>query len=231
MQNTDARTTVVVISYNYGCFLRDAVMSAVTQTVPPHVLLVDDASTDETEQVARTLVSEHPAIRYRRLDRNIGLANVRNLAAELAVTEWIVYLDADDWLDARFIARGERQVASDRTLDVLTTDMTIVRDGTRPFVSKARAPHTWHDLIHKNTVIQTSFIRRSMILALGGYDASFEYEDWEFWIRALKAGYRIGRLRGPHVYRREHGSNKSKTCNEALATRQVRAAHPLPIPR
>ena len=71
-------------------------------------------------------------------------------------------------------------------------------------------------------------VRRSMIQALGGYDGAFEYEDWEFWIRALKAGHRIGRLPGAHLYRREHGLNMSKTCDDSLATRRVRDRHPLP---
>ena len=225
---TSDRTTVVVITHNYGRYLPAAVVSAVEQTRRPNVLIMDDGSTDETEEVVRALAARYPHLTCHRSPRRRGLAETRNDAARRVDTEWIVYLDADDWLDLRFIERGERWLDRHPECDVLTTDMTIVRDGRRPFVSKARAPKSWQSFLWKNTVVQTSFIRRSMILALSGYDGAFDYEDWEFWIRALKAGHTIGRLPGANLYRREHGLNKSKMSDEALATRAVQERHPAP---
>ncbi len=223
-----SRTTIVVITHNYGRYLRAAVASAVEQTARPRVLIMDDCSTDETEEVVRSLIAEHPNLNCHRSTERRGLAATRNDAARRVETDWIVYLDADDWLDRRFIERGAHWLDRHIELDVLTTDMTIVRDGQKPFVSTARAPSSWRYLTRKNTVVQTSFIRRSMILALGGYDGTLEYEDWDFWIRALKGGYRIGRLPGAHLYRREHGLNKSKTGDEALMAERVRKRHPVP---
>lgn len=226
--SSTSHTTIVVNTYNYGRYLPTAVASAVDQTRQPRVLIMDDASTDETAAVVRSLVAQHPDLECHLPRQRRGLAANRNDAAQRVETEWIVYLDGDDWLDLRFVERGEQWLEQHPGFDVLTTDMTIVRDGRKPFVAKARAPRSWTGLIRKNTVIQTSFVRRSMILALGGYDGSLEYEDWDFWIRALKAGYRIGRLPGAHLYRREHGLNLSKTFDESLATRRVRERHPLP---
>jgi glycosyltransferase involved in cell wall biosynthesis len=223
-----SRTTIVVNAYNYGRYLPTAVTSAVEQTCRPRVLIMDDASTDETVGVVRSLVAQHPQVGCHLPTQRRGLAATRNDAAQRVETEWIVYLDGDDWLDLQFIERGEQWLDRHPELDVLTTDMTVVRDGQKPFVATARAPQSWTHLTRKNTVIQTSFIRRSMILALGGYDGALEYEDWDFWIRALKAGYQIGRLPGAHLYRREHGLNKSKLVDDALATRRVRDRHPLP---
>jgi glycosyltransferase involved in cell wall biosynthesis len=221
-------STIVITAYNYGRYLPDAVASAVGQTRPAHVLIMDDASTDGTGEVVRSLVAQYPNVDYYLSPARRGLAATRNEAARRVTTDWIVYLDADDWLDLRFIERGEQWLERHSQLDVLTTDMTIVRDGRKPFVSRARVPRSWPILTRKNTVIGTGFVRRSMIQALGGYDSAFEYEDWEFWIRVLKAGHRIGRLPGAHLYRREHGLNMSKTCDDALATRRVRDRHPLP---
>lgn len=226
---TSNQTTIVVNTYNYGRYLPTAVASAVGQTRRPRVLIMDDASTDATEAVVRSLVEQYPTLECHRSAQRRGIAATRNDAARRVGTDWIVYLDADDWLDLQFIERGEQWLDRHANLDVLTTDMTIVRDGRRPFVSRARVPDSWHRLTRRNTVVQTGFIRRSMILALGGYDGALEpYEDWDFWIRALKAGHRIGRLPGTHLYRREHGLNMSKTCDESLATRRVRERHPLP---
>jgi glycosyltransferase involved in cell wall biosynthesis len=226
---TSSRTTIVVITHNYGRYLKTAVDSAVNQTCRPHVLIMDDGSTDDTPEIVRSLTAQYPDVSACRSDVVRGLAATRNAAAAIATTEWIIYLDADDWLDLGFVERGEPWLDARPGLDVLTTDMIIVRDGRSPFVSQARVPASWHELTRKNTVVQTSFIRRSMVDALSGYDPGLEpYEDWDFWIRALKAGFSIGRLPGAHVYRREHGLNLSKNCDEALATRRVRERHPAP---
>jgi glycosyltransferase involved in cell wall biosynthesis len=225
---SSSRTTIVINTYNYGRYLPAAVTSAVEQTLRPRVLIMDDASTDDTEAVVRSLIAQYPHVECHWPTERRGLAATRNDAARRVETEWIVYLDGDDWLDLQFVERGEQWLDRHPELDVLTTDMTIVRDGRTPFVAKARAPRSWQHLTRKNTVIQTSFIRRSMILALDGYDGTLEYEDWDFWIRALKAGYRIGRLPGANLFRREHGLNLSKTVNDAVATRRVRDRHPLP---
>jgi glycosyltransferase involved in cell wall biosynthesis len=227
MATTD-RTTIVVNSYNYGRFLPAAVASAADQTRQSRVLIMDDASTDGTDEVVHSLVAQYPNVECYLSPERRGLAATRNEAARRVETDWIVYLDGDDWLDPQFIERGEEWLTEHPHYDVLTTDMTIVRDGQKPFVSRARAPHSWPRLTRKNTVVQTSFVRRSMILELNGYDGTLEFEDWDFWIRALKAGFRIGRLPGAHVYRREHGLNMSKSYDEALATRRIRERHPVP---
>jgi glycosyltransferase involved in cell wall biosynthesis len=223
-----SRTTIVITTYNYARYLGAAVASAAEQTRRSRILIMDDASTDDTEAVVQSALAQHPHIEYCLSQQRRGLSAARNDAARRVDTEWIIYLDADDWLDLRFVERGEEWLDRHPELDVLTTDMTIVRDGSKPFVRKARPPRSWTRLTRKNTIVQTSFIRRSMILALGGYDGTLDYEDWDFWIRALKAGHQIGRLPGPHLYRREHGLNKSKLTDDGLAVGRVRERHPLP---
>ena len=217
-------TTIVIDNYNYAQFVRDAVLSAVRQTQPAHVMVIDDASTDDSCAVIHSLAALHPDIEFQPLGTNIGLSRVRNLAATLARTDWIVYLDADDWLDPHYIARAESWLAHHPGVDVLTTDMTIVR-GDRRRVVRARVPAFWDDLLRRNTLTQSSLIRREMIGALGGYDPALVFQDWDFWIRVKQSGFRIDRLPGPHVFWREHGRNMSKVCDERDATVALREKH------
>lgn len=219
-------TTVVVISHNYGRFLQTAVESAVRQTTRPHILIIDDASMDETPRIAERLVNEHGGIESRRLSDNAGLARVRNLAADLVRTDWLVYLDADDWLDPSYVERAEAWLAAHEPVDVLTTDMTIVRDGRAHRVVRARVPTYWTDLLRRNTIVQTSFIRPALVRRVGGYDPLLEpFEDWDFWIRVVQSGGRIARLPGAHVNWRQHGENMSKLCDEAAVTAAIRRKH------
>ena len=171
------------------------------------------------------LATTYPAVRQRRLLKNLGLSRVRNLAAGVATTEWIVYLDADDWLAPGFVARAESWVQTHPDLDALTTDMTVIRRAGDRRVVRAAVPAFWTDLLRRNTIVQTSLIRARAVLDLGGYDPTLDYEDWDFWIRLLQAGRRIGRLPGSHVFHREHGLNKGKMCDERAATDAVRRRH------
>lgn len=217
-------TTIAVICHDYGRYLPEAVMSAVRQSRPAHVVVIDDASNDDTPIVMDQLAAMYPAIDRRHLPANVGLSRVRNLAAQTATTDWVVFLDADDWLTPDFIADAESWLHDHRDVDALTTDMTIVR-GRRRRVVRTNVPAFWTDLLRRNTVVQTSLIRRQAILDLGGYDSTLDYEDWDFWIRFLQSGRRIGRLAGPHVFHREHGRNKSKVCDDRAASEAVRSRH------
>jgi glycosyltransferase involved in cell wall biosynthesis len=219
-------TTIAVICHDYGRYLAEAVESAVRQTRPAEVLVIDDASRDETPAIVDRLIASHPSVRRRTLETSVGLSRVRNLAAAEAATEWIVFLDADDWLAPEYVARAESWLRRYPKIDALTTDMTVFGTVGRPGrVVRALVPRFWTDLLHRNSIVQTSFIRRRTVLDLGGYDPGLDFEDWDFWIRLLQSGRRVGRLPGPHVFRREHGLNKSKICDERAATDAIRDRH------
>lgn len=86
--------SVIITTYNHGCYLPDAVESVLSQTHPnTELIIVDDGSTDDTAQVA----AAWPAARYIR-QQNKGLASARNKGLEHATGTYVVFLDADDLL-------------------------------------------------------------------------------------------------------------------------------------
>jgi succinoglycan biosynthesis protein ExoO len=89
--------TVLIAAYNAEPFLARAVESAARQTLPPHeILIVDDASSDGTRDLARALAERFPAVRLIAADVNGGPARARNLGFAAATGDWIAVLDADD---------------------------------------------------------------------------------------------------------------------------------------
>ena len=96
-----ATLTVVVIVYNDQGRLARAVRSVQRQTLSDlEIVIVDDASTDGTPEVAQRLVAEDPArIRYHRLAVNSGGCSApRNAGIELAAGRYVMFLDSDDEL-------------------------------------------------------------------------------------------------------------------------------------
>ncbi len=89
--------SVLIAAYNADAFLLRAVRSALNQTrAPLEVLIINDASTDNTLAVANALAAEDPRVRVLTLPRNSGPAAARNAGLNAARGTWIAVLDADD---------------------------------------------------------------------------------------------------------------------------------------
>lgn len=94
----ETTVSVVITTFNKAQYLEQAIRSVLSQTFP-HVecIIVDDGSTDHTQQVIKTLIPDCPTIQYF-YKPNGGVSSARNFGAEKASGEWIQFLDADDWL-------------------------------------------------------------------------------------------------------------------------------------
>ena len=87
--------TVVIATYNMAGFLATAVRSALAQTYDPiEVLVIDDGSTDTTDEEMRQFEDER--VRYVR-QHNQGQAAAKNRGVLEARGEYIAFLDADDY--------------------------------------------------------------------------------------------------------------------------------------
>ncbi|GHH72615.1 glycosyltransferase family 2 protein [Promicromonospora soli] len=101
------RVSVVVPCYNYGRFLPQTVGSLVSQTgVDVEVIIVDDASTDDSLAVARGLAARHPCVRIVANAHNAGQVESFNRGWESSTGELVVRLDADDMLPPGALARA-----------------------------------------------------------------------------------------------------------------------------
>lgn len=87
--------SVVITTYNYGTFLSRAIQSVINQTYGNvEIIVVDDGSTDNTSSV----VNGFSHIKYL-YQENRGLSAARNKGLEQSGGDYIVFLDADDWLE------------------------------------------------------------------------------------------------------------------------------------
>lgn len=88
--------SVIIPTYNYARYLRDAIDSVLAQTVAPlEIIVVDDGSTDDTPQVLTAYGATIRAIHQ----SNLGVAAARNTGLAAARGEYIAFLDSDDlWL-------------------------------------------------------------------------------------------------------------------------------------
>lgn len=101
------RITVVIPAYNQEAYICDALSSLARQNLggwEMEVLVVNDASTDQTVQLVQSYEGKVPGLRLISLETNVGVSAARNTALEQATGEYYTFLDPDDWYSPDHLA-------------------------------------------------------------------------------------------------------------------------------
>ena len=204
--------SVVIPSYNSARFVREAVDSALAQTLAPlEVIVVDDGSTDDT---AAALEPRSDRIRLIRQE-NAGVSAARNAGIRSARGTLIAFLDADDvWLPEKL----ERQTPlHEQDPQIGLTHCGLVEVDERLEPIRERLDGLSGDQVAETMLYgqgnrlhasgSTMMVTRAAIEAVGGFDLDVPpSEDWELMFRAARS-FRIGFVPEPLVLYRQHPGN------------------------
>jgi glycosyltransferase involved in cell wall biosynthesis len=204
------KVSVVIPTYNYGRFIGEAIESILAQTYPAsEIIVVDDGSTDDTEQAAKKFGDK---VRYIKKE-NGGVCSARNVGIKNASGDFVVFFDADDISHPAKIERQLAKFAED-------SEIGLVHCGVRDFDSQGNTTQ-YHlvgeegwvaddMLLMKPVVIGpggTIMVKREAFAAVGDFDERLEiYEDWEFCYRVARK-FKVGFVPEVLLDRRIHGSN------------------------
>lgn len=94
------KVSVITASYNAARFIGETIESVLNQTYKDlELIIVDDCSTDNTEEIVNKYIEKDSRVKFYRLDKNSGAAVVRNTALEKATGRFMAFLDSDDLWD------------------------------------------------------------------------------------------------------------------------------------
>src|SRR5262249_15318258 len=121
--------SVIMPAYNRERTLQRAVESALQQSVSDiEVIVVDDASEDNTADVAENLARSDTRLRVIKNKNNGGAQAARNVGARAANGHWLTFFDSDDWMLTNSI--GVRlSLARDQRVKVVHSDAFVLRPG------------------------------------------------------------------------------------------------------
>jgi len=194
--------SVVIPTFNRARQVRAALTSVLAQTYRNfEAIVVDDGSTDDTEEVVGELISDQGgngiAIRYIR-QANQGQSVARNRGTEEARGEWIAFLDSDDiWFPEKLERQIEalRQyegkswacITDARFVDDLGTDTTCFRRGGRGYVGMVGLDQGAAQSLAKMRdpfCICTLLVHARVAKGVGWFDPNIKYaEDHDFLLR------------------------------------------------
>ncbi|RIV39672.1 glycosyltransferase family 2 protein [Micromonospora radicis] len=124
--------SIVVPVYRVEAYLRQC-LDSVLADIPPdeaaevQLVAVDDASPDGCGQLLGGYAADHPGVRVRHLDTNVGLGPARNAGLDVATGRYVWFVDSDDWLPPGTIAAVLDRLRADRP-DVLMLDHLRVHE-------------------------------------------------------------------------------------------------------
>lgn len=180
-----AQASIVIPTYNHAAYVAEAIESAVAQTVPCEVIVVDDGSTDDTAALLARLWKTTP-IRVLTLTHG-GPSVARNAGLEAARAEFVMFLDADDVIAPTKIAA---QIAASEDVGWVLCDVRI-EDPARGRVENAseRYGYAERDLggwirsqlaVSNFIPIMAPLVRRAVLGEAVRFGEE-RPEDWHFW--------------------------------------------------
>lgn len=89
------KISVIITTYNRSELLKRALQSVLSQRDDVEVIVIDDASSDDTEKFMGKFIADQPVV-YLRQDKNRGVNTSRNISVQYAEGDWVAFLDDDD---------------------------------------------------------------------------------------------------------------------------------------
>ena len=227
--------TVVIPCYNYARFLRAAVGSVLIQDgALVDIVIVDDASTDESLAVARELASGDRRIRVLAHPENLGAVRTFNDGLAQATGEFLIRLDADDMLTPGSVARAVAVAQAFPSVGLVYGHPVHFTSEFPPEARQtAKSWTVWPGrmwLAHRcqaGTSVITApevLMRRSVVDMVGGQQPLAHAHDTEMWMR-LAAFADVAHIEGAdQAFHRTHPGSLSSDVDIVMDLRERRAA-------
>jgi len=207
---------VVIPAYGHPRFLGEAIVSACTQETDREVFVVvvdDGCRFEETASLVRNLALRFEGRLFYLRQKNTRLPGARNTGVRFLLDTFpdldaIFFLDADNRLSPYSLEAYRAALGDDERIGWAYPDISFfgLSWGRSGFDTRETAPdysvlkHLSGNISEAGSLVRTSMFRHGVF-----YDETMRsgFEDWDFWLTALEAGYRGTRVKDAgFLYRR-----------------------------
>lgn len=186
--------SIICLCHNQGQYVREALDSVMAQTYDDiELIVVDDGSKDGSKGVIREWLENHPGVEFIDILVSIGNCAAFNRGWEASSGSYVIDLAADDILLEDRVTRGIRRLGETgagvdycnaEIIDEAGIHLSVHNDR---FASPMPEGDIYTTLVSQYLVCPPTMIfRREVLEALGGYDESLSFEDFDFWVRSSR---------------------------------------------
>lgn len=207
---TQPLVSVIMPAYNCEKYISTAIESVLAQQISLELIIINDCSSDETEQVIHRYTSSNPNIRYFKNETNLGASGTRNRAVKLALGKYIAFLDSDDWWEADKLKK-QLSLIETRSCVLCSTARALVHpDGTPmnktiPVIEKI----TYRELLKHNCINCSSVLIRKDAALEFPMEHEDSHEDYITWLKILQKYGEACAINEPLLNYRLSSSGKS----------------------
>lgn len=219
---------VIIPCYNYARYLRSCVDSVLSQDgVEVSVLIIDDCSSDNSLEVCRELANADKRVSFIRHEINRGHIATYNEGLELASSDYLVLLSADDLLTPGALHRAAEVLDRNPSVGFVYGHAVTFSDHLPSSIRTKSSGHTiwrgadWIEIMcrtGRNFIVCPEVVMRTSVQhRIGGYDPGLPHSgDMEMWLRAASVSD-VGHLRGvDQAFYRSHALSMQRTIHAGL---------------
>lgn len=213
------KVSICIPTFNRKGYLKQTLDSVFAQTYKDYeVVIVDDGSTDGTEEMIKSAGNK---VRYY-WQENAGLSAARNKLINLALAEFITFIDSDDLLIPDAVERMMKIMEAEGGDVIVYGPYLRIDENGNVFGRCKRKLYSGFitKQLFENILVHScgSMFPKRILQEAGGFDESLKVSlDYDLWLK-LSLKYRFIALREPTFKRRRHRTNLSAVCAENMMT-------------
>lgn len=219
--------SVIIPNFNYSIYLRQCIESVIHSyfdTQKMEIIVVDDASTDDSVSLIKEIQEESSAnIRIIQNDTNLGLVRSRNRGIVNAKGDLFFFLDADNYIGKECLQIHANILMKHPEYSACFAPIQEFDNETNEhYQLRSNEVFDYKKLLRGPYIDAMAMYRKSDLLKLGMYDVKmppYGWEDYELWLRMGKKSLKVHFINGkPLSFYRIHKINMSNQISEAAET-------------
>lgn len=124
--------TIISAVYNVGDYLDEFIISLENQRLDfrtnINIIFVDDGSKDNSKEIINKWIKKYPSNIFYIYKENGGQASARNLGLEYIKTEWVTFIDPDDFLDVNYFYLINKNIESEENVGAVITKFKLFKE-------------------------------------------------------------------------------------------------------
>ena len=180
--------SIVIPMYNAEKYIKETLNSVFNQTFTDYeIIIVNDCSKDNSLEIVKDIQKEHPNLTIINNEKNLNVAESRNIGVKNAKGSWIAFLDADDkWVKNKL--EKQIQTVNEKNSSLCYTSYFFIDDDgnnlNKTFITKPTI--TYKKLLKQNIINMSSSLVKKELCLKYPFKNPEVHEDFIFWLSILK---------------------------------------------
>ena len=218
----DIKVSVIIPIYNGARYVKKAIDSALSQEVSVEVLVLDDNSTDDLDEVMAGF-SDDQRVHYLKSETRLGVAGSRNKGVKLSKGEYVAFLDADDyWAEGKLKEQIELMEEHHAVISSTARELIAPDGKSTGRIIPIKERITYKDILRHNMISCSAVVVKRNVIINYPMEHDDSHEDYITWISLIKDyGFAVG-LDKPYLkYRLSEGGKSRNKLKSAIMTFKV----------